>query len=156
MIVPISVGIMLAKKSTEKYRQAELVYNAIAEIEALITYQAMTVSDIFEAVFSNERYKCLNFDVFNNCESNIYSEKISYIFLKNDSLLLEKEYISELKAFFLSLGKGDIESQQKICRLYIEKFENYSKTLREKTVKDAKMYRSLGVLFSIFVAILFI
>ena len=61
-----------------------------------------------------------------------------------------------MDAFFLSLGTSDCDSQLKICDITIAQLEQMQAELEKETPTKAKLYRTIGALAGVFIAIILI
>lgn len=105
-------------------------------------------------LFESERFSLLGFGKMDT--DTYYQTAISQAFIKNDKLILPKNICTDLESFFLSLGSSDIENEQKICRLYFEKFKNYEQSYSKSSASEQKLSVTLGILGGIFAAVMLI
>ena len=129
----------------------------IENIEILLSFNKMTIQNIFKILSENETYSLLRFinPIYKNMESGIDKYilgdvNISYI---NNNHHLKNDDKDNLKNFLNALGKSDINSQISNCILYKEIFkkniENVEKTEMLQCKSISVLIIGIGFLISI-------
>lgn len=147
------VGIEYSRKYIERLKNLIYIQNCIQMLETEIVYASNQLPDAFENIYIKGNKKV----------SFLFKDTIEYLSANNDKSLFEsfKHSIekSKFKLFLqdddievlLSLGRvlgtSDIFDQEKHFKTTIMNLEINQKDAKENRDRNAKMYRSLGVLF---------
>lgn len=150
-------GISASTLLKEHITRLELTRKMIDEITILIRHKSLTVTEIVDELISNSIYTELAFlqIVKSEIAPGIPFHTAWINAIKKDSKLLVEEKI-ELISLGNSLGSSDTEGQMSALTIYKDKFNLLIKKANENYDKKGKLYRSLGVLSGVFVAILLI
>lgn len=114
----------------------------IENIEVLLTYNSLSVQEIFKTLSQNDSYSLLTFikSIHKNmeCDNNKYilnSCNLQYI---NSNLYLKKDDKDNLINFFSLFGKSDLNGQIMNCKKYKEIFKKKLDYLDENEKRDSK------------------
>ena len=129
----------------------------IENIEILLSFNKMTIQNIFKILSENETYSLLRFikPIYKNIESGtdkyvLGNVNISYI---TNNHYLKKDDMENLKNFLNTLGKSDLNGQISNCILYKEIFkkniENVEKTEMLQCKSISVLIIGIGFLISI-------
>jgi stage III sporulation protein AB len=132
----------------------------IEHIEILLSFNILTIQNIFKALSENEAYKLLTFIklIYNNMESGISKHILSdknLLHIKNNSYLKNDEK-NDLINFFSVIGKSDLNGQISNCRLYKDIFKKKLDTSEKTELTQSKSVcvMIIGVGFLIVVLLL--
>ena len=130
----------------------------IENIEILLSFNKMTIQNIFKILSENETYSLLQFvkPIYKNMESGtdkyiLGDVNISYI---NNNYYLKKDDKDNLKNFFNILGKSDLNCQISNCILYKEIFKKNIDDVEKTEMLQCKNFSILIIGIGFLISIL--
>ncbi|NLK70620.1 MAG: hypothetical protein GX286_04185 [Clostridiales bacterium] len=150
-------GLSMSASLKERIRRLELIRKMVDEITILIRHRALTVMEIIDELTANSSYAELTF--LHKAKSGIIPE-VSFHYAWENAVKKDNKLLNEEKTELISLGNflgsSDTEGQISALTIYKDKFNSLIEYANEIYDKKGKLYRSLGVLSGVFVAILLV
>ena len=147
------LGIEYSKKYIERLKNLIYLQNCIQMLETEIVYATTAVPDAFEKIYKkgNSKVSFIFKDTVDNLlessDSSLF-ESFKYSLAKSqDKLFLWDDDIEVLLSLARVLGTSDVFDQEKHFKTTIMNLETNQKDAKDNRDKNAKMYRSLGLLF---------
>ena len=154
------VGVSHGNRLKERALQLGAVIKLLHEIETMISYQALSLYEIFRIALENKNYEKLKFIEYfvNRSETNdpFLSAFQKAVEKAAPEMALKNEDIAQLLSFASGLGTTDTEGQIKNCRLYLKLFQENLNEANNVVAQKQKLYCSLGVFAGLFIAVFFI
>ena len=134
-----------------KMREESLreLISLLREMALLIRHRALPVRDLFAEL---SRYEFIRIVDKSGCKDF----RNDWGAAANSLTELEEPERSILKSIGQSLGASDIDGQLVMLEVSIQQLEKYANEAHEQLMKKGKLYRTMGVLAGLFVAILII
>ncbi|KOA20948.1 stage III sporulation protein SpoAB [Clostridium homopropionicum DSM 5847] len=156
------MGFILGENLKKRFQQLKEIEQALYQLKSEIIYTHSTLPEIFENV-SSKSNKPIN-KLFKDISELLYENKVENVFQAftkaldmNKNILNLKEADNEiLLDLSKSLGQSDIEGQNNIISLTINKLENQLEGAEEVMKNNIKMYRYMGFSFGAIVVIMII
>ncbi len=130
----------------------------IENIELLLSFNNMTIQNLFKNLSENETYSLLRFikPIYKNMESGIDKYilgdvNISHI---NNNYYLKKDDKDNLKNFLIALGKSDLNGQISNCILYKEIFKKNLDDVEKTEMLQCKNFSILIIGIGFLISIL--
>ena len=136
-------------KASFLFIEREMQFSKTALPEILINASNACERESVKEVFFNTAKK-INKDL--NADNAWQSE----IEKNQKELMLSKKETDEVKNVFKGLGTSDSETQKKVMKNAIEIIDESIEKCENICRTNVKMYRSAGILFGMFIALLFI
>lgn len=130
----------------------------IENIEILLSYNNLSVNEIFSNLAQNNSLTLLDF--INKISLNLSSGVNDYILSEeNRRIIISSNYLNNIDvenliSFFSILGKSDLNGQLMNCETYKEIFKNSVKKLEKNEYKDCKSIGTVIVGLGILLVIL--
>ncbi|AFS78383.1 stage III sporulation protein AB [Gottschalkia acidurici 9a] len=147
------IGMEYSKKYTERLNNLVYVQNCIQLLETEIVYSCNPLPNALENVYNkgNKKVSFLFEEIrkylLENKDKTLF-ESFEYSLSKfKDKLYLEDEDTEIILSLGRVLGVSDRLDQEKHFKTILVNLEMNHKDANEKKSKNAKMYKSLGVLF---------
>ncbi len=139
-----------------RIKKVQLLINLADEIESMIRYKAMTVSDMIYEISINNSYSSLDFikELVSMSENEADIHKAWSEAVKKSAFGNEEREIMFL--FGNMLGTSDINGQVSAIELYKKRLDNLFNELKTEYESKGRMYRSGGVLIGIMAGILLV
>ncbi len=156
------IGIKMAQELEGKYYEMKYFRQILFLLESEIKYSRVFLSDAFQNISSmvKEPYKlwmrqmCLRLEErMDGNFSSAWRETIDEYLIETKLPLKQKEQIKELGNY---LGNLDVNLQIKHIHLLNEQIELAMTEMREQLEGKKRIYRCIGVMSGIFIAILLI
>ena len=151
-IIPAAVGFMKSAKAAKCCEQAAAAVYAVDEVWQCIRYQSLPICDIVKHLCGAKRLEILGLRMPDDCGE---IHKMIDIAVRQSGINDEKT-AEILLEFLCSLGKSDLSGQQSVCELYRKKAADYYDDLKQQLKGTRRLYSALGVLGSLFCAVLMI
>ncbi|MGN0114452.1 MAG: hypothetical protein ACI396_03930 [Acutalibacteraceae bacterium] len=143
---------MKSAKAAKCCEQAAAAVYAVDEVWQCIRYQSLTICDIVKHLCGVKRLEILGLCAPDDCGE---IDKMIDIAVRQSGINDEKT-ADMLYEFLCSLGKSDLSGQQSVCELYRKKAAEHYGELKERLNSTRRLYSALGVLGSLFCAVLMI
>lgn len=143
-----------------RVREISALRTALQMLETEIVYSQTPLPEAFQSISIRSTGVVRN--IFNAAAANLKNRLYSTVgeaFEKavdsvKDRVSLAKDDFEILKSFGHSLGSSDIDGQVKSFRLVIKQLEQQEIKAHEASIKNGKMYKSLGLLSGLAIAII--
>lgn len=154
------IGIEIAKKYVRRTNELRELQGALSRLETEILYYTTTLPEAMCAIgetikgttgrlFADTGRKLKNKS--NITVSEAWNESLSQL---NDNFYLNEEELAILRRFGDQLGSSDKESQAKYIRLTLLQLQQQETKAQEARNRYERMYKSLGLLGGIAIAII--
>lgn len=114
----------------------------IENIEILLSFNGLTIQNVFKTLSENHTYNLLTFinSISDNMESGISKYILSdeNVVLINKSRYLKIDDKNNLLNFFSALGKSDLNGQITNCKTYKELFKKRLENIEKNELKQSK------------------
>lgn len=147
-------GLYISDKIRHRLYIEKLLYRMYCEIEILLNCSQLTYCEIISRLVESENYKELDFLNVRADTENIRKEVLDS--LEESHICDEIITANTLKNFFSCLGTSDIDGQISYVRLAEKESRECIAVLEEKTLRQCKLAKAMGVLGGAFAAILFV
>ena len=154
-------GFEEADKLTTRLKNLKEIKNILLFVEREMQFSKTPLPKILENA-SEKSEKALIKEILSNTAKKINSEfspaeAWQEEIKKNQSrLFLSKKEALEMAGIFQSLGESDSETQKKVIKNALEIIDDAILKCENVCRTNVKMYRSMGVLLGMFIALLFI
>ncbi len=129
--------------------EREMQFSKTALPEILINAVSVCEKDLIKEILLNTARKI-------NTDLNAGNAWQGEIENNQKGLCFSKKETDEVKNIFQGLGISDSETQKKVIKNALEIMEEIIQRSEKQCLTNVKMYRSIGVLFGMFIALLFI
>lgn len=154
------LGYILGTKFSARVREIKLLKMSLQLLETEIVYSNTPLPDAFEIISKKSSipikyiFKNMSVKLKNKLYSTVSEAFESSLNETNEKLSLSKEDMEILKVFGCSIGNSDIEGQVKSFKMIIKQLEGQEAKAEESRNKNEKMYKNLGFLTGLALAIL--
>ncbi len=158
----VSYGFYFSNKSIYRLKDFKELKKALLILEGEITFGNENLYNATKKISKKikEPLSSIFLEFSNKIEKEIY---IDINILWNDSidmykdkLYFQEDEVDEIKSLGKALGNGDVELQLKNILILINYIDSRIEELQNKSYKEAKMYKSISLLFSALVTIILI
>ncbi|MBC8535536.1 stage III sporulation protein AB [Feifania hominis] len=147
-------GSALSADLKRRIRDLRLCADLIAKIGREISYSRCPITEVLGRCAQEKKYAPLR---FLQLSKPFDSERFRLHYEKNrDSLCLKNEDHDLILEFFADFGKSDAVGELARCGKYEAELARRVEELEPAIEKQAKLYRSLGVLSGVFLSILMV
>ena len=162
MLTSTLIGLMLGQELVVRVKNLKTLKKVMTLLHGEIRF---AITPIPEALENISERSCEPFTIFlQKTAEDLKSLQVSHLseaWEKNSNLYLKGSVLNpkdleKLNQLGSTLGYLDKEMQLTTIEQYIEQLEEDIMEAAEYSVKQGKLYRTLGVLFGVFVAIVFI
>lgn len=157
IITTSGIGALKSKSLNDKILRLELIRKMFNDTSTLMRYRALKLIEIIHELAKDKAYSV--FDFLKNAENN-YSTEIPFYSVWEDAICadvtLSNEEKNLLDEFGSGLGTSDIDGQLAMIDIYKEKVCTLIESAKSEYEKKGKLYRSLGVLSGITLAVFLI
>lgn len=154
------IGYILGKDFSKRVIQLKQLRMSLQMLETEITYSSTPLPYAFEIISQKcgspvkEIFKAVS-DKLKGRHYSTVGEAFEKALLDcNNMTCYKKEDMEILKSFANSLGSSDREGQIKSFNLVIKQLEGQENIAEESRAKNEKMYKSLGLLSGLAIAII--
>jgi len=119
---------------------------ALREASLLIRHRALPTKELFTEL---SRY-----EFFSRIEGDNFRE--DWVRAANEMDELQEGELSVIKSIGAALGTSDVQGQLSMLEVNTRLLESYAEQAREQYMKKGKLYRTMGLLAGLFVAVLII
>lgn len=154
------IGYILGKDFSKRVAQLKLLRMSLQMLETEIEYSNTPLPYAFETIAK----KCTSpvREIFKSVSDSLKGNRFNTVGDAFEKALLDcreitcfkKEDMEILKSFSQSIGSSDREGQEKSFRLVIKQLEGQEERAEESRSKNEKMYKSLGLLAGLAIAII--
>ena len=160
LILSTSIGFILAKQYSNRVNELKNILHLIKILQNKIRFNHEPLKDAFNDLSKVKTNKTIS-DIFLNFSQYIKNKKTedawnTAIDEKKSYLSLKEEDINLIKKLGNMLGKTDIEGQMNEINNFNTLIEIQIEKAEEEIKKNVKMYKSLGTILGIGIAILLI
>lgn len=158
----IAIGYIYGESFRKRVVHLKEIFKCLTLLQNEVVYMnvalPIAIDDI--ALKANEPLSSFLLKVSNNLkkgsEGDIYSNFYKVYKYYQDEFYLEKDDKNILEDFIKSLGESGVYGQDKIFNLVLENLKINIKEASEKSKKNVKLYRSLGVCIGAMISIFLI
>lgn len=156
------IGEYLYKAYTKRHKQLNELIRILEVMRMDLSFGLYTLEEIFYRIGENKEFslgpffKHMSIDLK---EDN--SKTLEAILSKNADFMIKESYfqdkeVDELKKLILTLGKGDVYSQERMIDLSIENLKKLTTESKEDVEKKGIVYRKLSTIIGLVIGILLI
>ena len=156
------IGEYLYKAYTKRHKQLNELIRILEVMRMDLSFGLYTLEEIFYRIGENKEFslgpffKHMSIDLK---EDN--SKTLETILSKNADFMIKESYfqdkeVDELKKLILTLGKGDVYSQERMIDLSIENLKKLITQTKEDVEKKGIVYRKLSTIIGLVIGILLI
>lgn len=156
------IGEYLYKAYTKRHKQLNELIRILEVMRMDLSFGLYTLEEIFYSIGENKEFslgpffKHMSIDLK---EDN--SKTLETILSKNADFMIKESYfqdkeVDELKKLILTLGKGDVYSQERMIDLSIENLKKLTTESKEDVEKKGIVYRKLSTIIGLVIGILLI
>ncbi|MFI3210575.1 MAG: stage III sporulation protein AB [Peptostreptococcaceae bacterium] len=154
------IGEYISKVYLKRHIQINEIIKILSIIRMDLSFGMDTLDEVFRKIGDKKDFTISRFFqlISNELRKNTFKTLDEVInenieFLTKDNYLTKKDS-DELKSVLVTLGKSDIDSQQKIIDLSIENFKGSGLESKEEIIKKGEVYKKLSFLIGIIISIL--
>ncbi|MGL6105376.1 stage III sporulation protein AB [Romboutsia sp.] len=156
------IGEYIYKAYTKRHKQVHELIRILEIIRMDLSFGLYTLEEIFKRIGDRTEYctsvffKKLEYELHNN-QNKVLDEILndSMSILTKETYLQNKE-VDELRKLILTLGKSDIESQERMIDLSIENLKKLTNETQEDINKKGMVYKRLSTIVGLIVGIILI
>ncbi|EQF25978.1 stage III sporulation AB family protein [Clostridioides difficile CD160] len=156
------IGEHIYKTYTRRHKQLNDLIRVLEILRMDLSFGLYTLEEIFKRIGANKEFCFWNF--FLQISEELHNEQgktLEMIISENLDILNKETYlgnkeIEELKNLILTLGKSDIESQQRMIDLSIENLKKQTYETKEDINKKGVLYKKLVTFIGIGICIILI
>lgn len=147
------IGREYSKKFTERLNNLLYIQNCIQILETEVVYASNPLPNALENLYikGNKSVSFLFKDIkeylLNNKDKSLFDSFKHNLELSKDKLYFKDDDVEVILSLGRTLGTSDVVDQQKHFKTTIMNLEINQQDAREDKDKNAKMYKSLGLLF---------
>lgn len=154
------IGYILGKDFSKRAAQLKLLRMSLQMLETEIEYSSTPLPYAFETI--SKRSASPVKEIFRAVSESLKGKRFitvgdafeKALYECSDITCFKKEDIEILKSFAQSIGCSDKEGQEKSFHLVIKQLEGQQDRAEESRAKNEKMYKSLGLLAGLAIAII--
>ena len=159
LIILVFISTYVGYVFSKKYKQRANFFMALIglcqKFDVEINYSRERVKNIFNNLDDKLKKKLCGLDVnYVYCIENKVPLESSQLF--KDITFLKDSEKDIILPFFKSLGRSDVESQSKEIKNYQNRFEQLSSISLQENKKYGSLSIKLGIIFGLFIAVIFI
>ncbi len=156
------IGEYIYKAYTSRHKQVKELIRILEIIRMDLSFGLYTLEEIFRRISSNSEFSTTKFFTImadelqhNNLKSlnNILDDSLGV--LKKETYLRNKE-VDELKELILTLGKSDVESQERMIDLSISNLKRVTEDTKDDIDKKGSVYKKLATIIGVILGIILI
>ena len=156
------IGEYIYKGYTKRHKQVHELIRILEIIRMDLSFGLYTLEEIFKRIGDKSEFSASVF--FKKVESELKNDRSKLLdeILNENMYMLSKETylqnreVDELKKLILTLGKSDIESQERMIDLSIENLKKLTDETQEDINKKGIVYRKLSTIIGLIVGIILI
>lgn len=153
------LGYVMGMKFKSRVRELRCFNVALQMLETEIVYSNTPLPDAFDIIYkktgspADGLFKLVGINLNKKNHSTVGETFACSLNEIKSKLSINKEDIDILKSFGNSLGCSDIEGQEKNFKTVTKQLENQEKKAEESRAKNERMYKNIGILAGIAIAI---
>jgi stage III sporulation protein AB len=156
------IGEYLYRAYIKRHKQLNELIRILEVMRMDLSFGLYTLEEIFSRIGENKEFSLGQF--FKNMGMDLKDDStgtLESILSKNTSYMIKETYfqdkeVDELKKLILTLGKGDVYSQERMIDLSIENLKKFTTESKEDVEKKGIVYRKLSTIIGLVVGILLI
>lgn len=156
------IGEYLYMAYIKRHKQLNELIRILEVMRMDLSFGLYTLEEIFSRIGENKEFSLGQF--FKNMGMDLKDDStgtLESILSKNTSYMIKETYfqdkeVDELKKLILTLGKGDVYSQERMIDLSIENLKKFTTESKEDVEKKGIVYRKLSTIIGLVVGILLI
>lgn len=156
------IGQYLYKAYIKRHKQLNELIRILEVMRMDLSFGLYTLEEIFFRIGENKEFSLAKF--FKDMSADLKNDNtdtLENILSKNTSYMIKETYfqdkeVDELKKLILTLGKGDIYSQERMIDLSIENLKKLTTESKEDVEKKGIVYRKLSTIIGLVIGILLI
>ena len=157
-----TLGFLMGSKFNLRVRELKLLKVSLQMLETEIAYSNTPLPEAFDNI--SKRSKNPIKDIFSNMSINLYKRIYSTVGEAfdvsiekiKDKTCFSKDDLEVLKSFGNSIGTSDVNGQIKAFKLVLKQLDQQEIKAEEQRCKNEKMYKSLGFLAGVAIALILI
>ena len=156
------IGDFIYKSYTKRHKELNDLIRILEIMRMDLSFGLYTLEEIFKRVGEKEEY-CF-FKFFRSMANDLSDSRekvLEEILEDNIKILINETYlqnkeVDELKTLILTLGKSDIESQERMISLSVENLKKLTCDSKEDKSKKGNLYKQLITFIGIGIGIILI
>jgi len=154
------IGYILGSRFSMRVRNIRLLRMSLQMLETEIIYSNTPLPEAFEKIYRkcsnpvNELFKAVGNNLSRRTFGTVGEAFSKAVDDLSGNILLSHEDIEILKLFGYSIGTSDIEGQVKSFKMILNQLDIQEAKAEEHRRKNEKIYKSLGTLLGLAIAIL--
>lgn len=156
------IGEYIYKGYTKRHKQVHELIRILEIMRMDLSFGLYTLEEIFKRI--GDRTEFLTSIFFKKLEYELHNNKskvLDEILNDNISILSKETYlqnreVDELRKLILTLGKSDIESQERMIDLSIENLKKLTEETQEDINKKGMVYKKLSTIVGLIIGIILI
>lgn len=156
------IGIIIAKKYSNRVNELQETITALEILESRINYTYDTIPEIFDFISRHLKTGIKNIFEYAseklNIDKNFSAGELFNATIDEERILLDlnEDDIEILKGLAVSLGQVDLESQVKNIRLIIRSLTSQLDMAKKEKDKNFKLCRNMGAIVGVLIVIILI
>jgi len=156
------IGIIIAKKYSNRVNELQETITALELLESRINYTYDTIPEIFDFISRHMKTNIKNIFEYSaeklSIDKNFSAGELFNSTIDEEKILLDlnEEDIEILKGLSVSLGQVDLENQVKNIRMIISSLTEQLESAKEEKNKNFKLCRNMGALAGVLIIIILI
>ncbi|KGJ50301.1 MULTISPECIES: stage III sporulation protein AB [Paraclostridium] len=156
------IGEYLYKAYTKRHKQLNELIRILEVMRMDLSFGLYTLEEIFYRIGENKEFSLGPFFKHMSIDLKADNSKtLETILSKNADFMIKESYfqdkeVDELKKLILTLGKGDVYSQERMIDLSIENLKKLTTESKEDVEKKGIVYRKLSTIIGLVIGILLI
>lgn len=156
------IGMMIAKKYSNRVSELQETIIALELLESRINYTYDTIPEVFEFIARHLKTNIKNIFEYSaeklNIDKNFSAGELFSSTVDEERLLLDlnETDIDILKGLSASLGQVDLESQVKNIRLIIRSLTTQMEDAKKEKEKNFRLCRNMGAIVGVVLVIILI
>ncbi len=149
--IPILLGLRKSRQLVQQREDIAGLLFLVNQCRQDIAYQQLPLAELISRL-PRQRYKIVD------CLIKHMQHEPTPLsaWNKTKQILTHQPSLSVMNDFFSALGTSDRDSQIKICNMIAARLEELRLALESEASTKAKLYRTVGILAGVFIAILLI
>ena len=151
-----SVGYIKAKSYAMQRQAIKALKDDMRAVTVQINLTSQPLFSILERIKENSELSPLWSDMqYRLTNGDTCRESFVYALEKNEAIckLLQKQEKEDISVYFSTLGKADRQTERKAAEYVCDKLEIAYERIEAKTKKDEKLFKSIGALLGLGLAI---
>lgn len=161
-ILSTMIGIIIAKKYSNRVNELQELITSLEILESRINYTYDSIPEIFDFIARHLKTNIKNIFEYSaeklSIDKNFSAGELFNSTIDEERILLDlnEADIDILKGLSVSLGQVDLENQVKNIRLIIRSLTNQLDDARKEKEKNFKLCRNMGAIVGVLLIIILI